>query len=296
MKNRKQSSGPDAEWKVQEPTELLKFLFEMMPSRSRKSVKGVLGRGQVYVNGEATTQFNALLHPGDRVEIQSHFGARNVKIKGIEILHEDDDVIVVEKEAGLLSIASEKENQMTAYRQLSDHVQRSHPKNRVFVVHRLDRDTSGVMMFAKSKNVQQKLQNAWKDAVSERSYIALVEGKVEQDGTITSWLTEDKTLTVRSSKNPNHGKKAVTHYKVLKSSRNLSLLKVHLETGRKNQIRVHMQELGHPIVGDKKYGSRSNPIRRMGLHAHVLAFKHPTSGKSLRFESEVPSAFMRNFN
>lgn len=296
MKNRKQSSGPDAEWKVEEATELLKFLFEMMPSRSRKSLKGVLGRGQVYVNGEATTQFNEPLHPGDRVEIHSHFGARNVKIKGIEILHEDDDVIVIEKEAGLLSIASEKENQMTAYRQLAEHVQRSHPKNRVFVVHRLDRDTSGVMMFAKSKKVQQKLQNAWKDVVSERIYIALVEGQVDQDGTITSWLTEDKTLTVRSSKNPNNGKKAVTHYKVLKSNRNLSLLKVHLDTGRKNQIRVHMQELGHPIVGDKKYGSRSNPIRRMGLHAHILAFRHPTTGESLRFESEVPSAFMRNFN
>jgi 23S rRNA pseudouridine1911/1915/1917 synthase len=152
------------------------------------------------------------------------------------------------------------------------------------------------MMFAKSKDVQQKLQNAWKNTVSERTYIALVEGRVQEDGTISSWLTEDKTLTVRSSKNPNHGKKAVTHYKVLKSNKNSSLLKVNLETGRKNQIRVHMQELGHPIVGDKKYGSRSNPIRRMGLHAHVLAFRHPKSGESLRFESEVPSVFMRSFN
>ena len=295
MKSKK-SNGPDAEWIVEESTELLKFLFEKMPSRSRKSVKGILGRGQIHVNGEATTQFNAVLQPGDRVEINSRYGARNVKVKGIRILHEDDDVIVVEKEAGMLSIASDKENQMTAYRQLSDHVQRSHPRNRIFVVHRLDRDTSGVMMFAKSKDVQQKLQNAWKDTVSERTYIALVEGRVQEDGTISSWLTEDKTLTVRSSKNPNHGKKAVTHYKVLKSNKNSSLLKVNLETGRKNQIRVHMQELGHPIVGDKKYGSRSNPIRRMGLHAHVLAFRHPKSGESLRFESEVPSAFMRSFN
>lgn len=295
MKKRERSSEWDSEWVVEESTELLKFLFKMMPSRSRKAVKGTLSRGQVFVNGEATTQFNDPLQPQDRVQISSRVAAKNVKIKGIKILHEDDDVIVIEKEAGLLSIASEKENQMTAYRRLADYVQSIHPKNRIFVVHRIDRDTSGIMMFAKSKEVQQKLQNAWQDVVSERTYIALVEGTVNEGGTITSWLTENKAFMVRSSRNPNKGKKAVTHYNVLKSNRSLSLLQVNLETGRKNQIRVHMQDLGHPIVGDKKYGSQSNPIRRIGLHAHAIRFKHPTTRESLRFESKIPSSFTRSF-
>ncbi|WP_411842425.1 RluA family pseudouridine synthase [Salinicoccus sp. HZC-1] len=293
MQKRAKSSELDAEWIVQEPTELLKFLFEMMPSRSRKTVKGILGRGQVVVNGEATTQFNDKLQPGDRVQIHSRVADYAMKFTGVEILHEDDDIIVIEKEAGLLSIASEKEKHLTAYRQLSDYVQSVNADNRVFIVHRLDRDTSGIMVFAKSKAVQQRLQKAWEDVVSERTYIALVEGTVKKGGTITSWLTEDKTFTMRSSKKPNNGQKAVTHYKVLKSNRSFSLLQVNLETGRKNQIRVHLQDLGHSVIGDKKYGSRNNAIGRLGLHAHVLAFTHPKTGKHLRFESKIPTSFTR---
>src|SRR5699024_4635402 len=163
----------------------------------------------------------------------------------IEILYEDDDLVAVDKEAGLLTIASDKEKQATAYRQLSDYVKSGNPKARIFIVHRLDRDTSGVMLFAKSKQIQQRLQNSWKDSV-------LVEGSVEKNGTVTSWLTEDKTLTMRSSSRPDKGQKAVTRYKVLETGRELSLLQVNLETGRKNQIRVHMQDLGHPIIGDRK--------------------------------------------
>lgn len=295
MKKRARSSELDAEWIVEESTELLKFLFKMMPSRSRKAVKGILGRGQVVVNGEATTQFNDALRPGDRVQIHSRVANYDVKMTGVKILHEDDDVIVIEKEAGLLSITSEKERHMTAYRQLTDYVQSIHAKNRIFVVHRLDRDTSGVMLFAKSKTVQQRLQNAWQEVVPERAYIALVEGSVKKDDTITSWLTEDKTFTMRSSPRPNKGQRAVTHYKVLKSNRDFSLLQVNLETGRKNQIRVHMKDLGHPIVGDKKYGSRNNIIGRLGLHAHSIAFTHPATGETLRFESKIPKSFTRKF-
>lgn len=293
MQKKAKSKELDAEWIVQEPSELLKFLFNMMPSRSRKSVKGILGRGQVVVNGEATTQFNDALQPGDRVQIHSRVADYAMKFTGVEILHEDDDIIVIDKEAGLLSIASEKERHVTAYRQLSDYVQSVNADNRVFIVHRLDRDTSGVMLFAKSKTIQKKLQNDWNETVRERTYIALVEGVVKKGGTITSWLTEDKTYTMRSSRKPNKGQKAITHYKVLKSRSGMSLLQVNLETGRKNQIRVHMQNLGHPVIGDKKYGSRKNIIGRLGLHAHVLAFKHPTTGKTLRFESKIPTSFTR---
>ncbi len=281
------------EWFVKEETQLLEFLYTILPDRSLNSVKGILKRGQVFVNGKATTQFDDKLQPEDRVQIRTRVATDDVKFKGIQILHEDDDVIVIEKEAGLLSIASDRERQLTAYRQLSDYVRNIHPQNRIFVVHRLDRDTSGIMMFAKSKNVQQALQNSWHESVRERTYIALVEGFVKQGGTITSWLKENKAFIVYSSRQPNDGQKAVTHYEVLESNRRYSLLKVALETGRKNQIRVHMQDIGNPIVGDKKYGSRQNPIGRLGLHAHALAFQHPTTGEEMQFESKAPSSFLR---
>ncbi|CEA02484.1 Ribosomal large subunit pseudouridine synthase D [Jeotgalicoccus saudimassiliensis] len=283
------------EWTVKEHTEVLEFLFKVMPSKSRNAVKGILKRGQVVVNDKPTTQFDDKLKPGDFVQIRERVASASVKLKGVTILHEDDDVIVVDKESGLLSMGSKQERQMTAYKQLMDYVQSIHPKNRIFIVHRLDRDTSGVMIFARSKIVQQKLQKAWTEAVQERSYVALVEGVVSKGGTITSWLTEDRTFMMHSSPKPNHGQKAITHYKVMKSNRRFSLLKVNLDTGRKNQIRVHMQDLGHPIVGDKKYGSEVNTINRLGLHANAIKFKHPSSGKMMRFESETPASFTRGF-
>ena len=284
------------EWVVNEQTELLKYLFEVLSSRSRNSVKGILNRGQVLVNGKVSTQFNDLLNPGDKVQIHARVATDEVKMTGVTILHEDNDLIVIEKEPGLLSIASEDEKHLTAYRQLTDYVRSVNPKNRIFVVHRLDRDTSGVMVFAKNKEVQQTLQNSWTESVRERAYIALVEGAVKKDGTVTSWLTENKTFMVYSSPRPNDGKKAITHYKVLQSNRNFSLLQVNLDTGRKNQIRVHMQDIGHPVVGDKKYGSRVNAIGRLGLHANAIELKHPTTGESMRFESKTPASFTRPFN
>jgi 23S rRNA pseudouridine1911/1915/1917 synthase len=284
------------DWIVKEPTELLKYLYEVMSSRSRNSVKGILSRGQVLVNGKVSTQFNDPLNPGDRVQIHERVATNEVKMTGVTILHEDNDLIVIEKEPGLLSIASEDEKHLTAYRQLTDYVRNVNPKNRIFVVHRLDRDTSGVMVFAKNKEAQQTLQNSWQESVRERTYIALVEGAVKKDGTVTSWLTENKMFMVYSSPKPNDGKKAITHYKVLQSNRNFSLLQVNLDTGRKNQIRVHMSDIGHPVVGDKKYGSRNNAIGRLGLHANAIELKHPTTGESMRFESKTPASFTRPFN
>ena len=200
------------------------------------------------------------------------------------------------KDAGLLSIASEQESEMTAYRQLTAHVRASDPRSRIFVLHRLDRDTSGVMMFAKNEQAQQALQTTWQESVEERTYIALVEGKVKKpEGTISSYFKESKTLKMYSTNNPTDAQHAVTHYKVLQSNANFSLLEVSLETGRKNQIRVHMEDIGHPIVGDKKYGSRSRAIGRLGLHARVLAFKHPATGKLARFETDIPKSFLNPF-
>jgi 23S rRNA pseudouridine1911/1915/1917 synthase len=163
-------------------------------------------------------------------------------------------------------------------------------------LHRLDRDTSGIMMFAKSEKIQQKMQDNWKDIVKERMYVALVEGLVKKtQGTVTSWLKETSTLKMYSSFTPGDGQHAITHYKVLQANRNYSLLEVHLETGRKNQIRVHMQDLGHPIASDKKYGSRTKPFARLGLHSRLLAFEHPTTGKLMRFETDIPKPFLSQF-
>ncbi|HEX3010800.1 MAG TPA: RNA pseudouridine synthase, partial [Syntrophomonadaceae bacterium] len=171
------------------------------------------------------------------------------------------------------------------------------PENRIFIVHRLDRDTSGVMLFAKNEGVKHLLQDTWKEVMVDRAYVAVVEGQVkEKEGTIKSWLKETKTKLMYSSSTPGDGLEAITHYKVLQAAAKYSLMELRLETGRKNQIRVHMKDIGHSIIGDKKYGADTNPIGRLGLHAHILAFKHPTSGEIMRFETEVPRKFSRLFN
>lgn len=284
------------QYTVKEPAELLPFLLENIKDRGRNSIKSLLARGQITVNGKVVTAYNFPLQAGQTVSISKEKVAEEPPFIGLSILYEDKDIIVIRKEAGLLSIASDKENELTAYRQLTAHVREKNPDNRIFVVHRLDRDTSGVMMFAKSMEVQQTLQNSWQTIVKERTYIALVEGNVKKaEGTITSWLKETKTLKMYSSPYPNDGQYAVTHYKVLQSNPSFSLLEVHLETGRKNQIRVHMQDIGHPIAGDKKYGSKSKGIGRLGLHARVLAFLHPVTGELLRFETDIPKTFLNPF-
>lgn len=278
---------------VEEPIELLEFLLKVMPNRSRNSVKSILVRGQVTVNEHMETQYNYPLSPGQSVTILKNKAAiKEDALIGMDIIYEDAAVIVVNKDAGLLSIATEKEKERTAHHQLMDYVRREDPKSRIFVVHRLDKDTSGVMMFAKNEKVKKTLQNAWKDNVKERTYVALVEGEVQNEkGYVSSWLRESSTHLVYSSFTKNDGLHAVTHYNVIQSNKEFTLLNVQLETGRKNQIRVHMQDLGNPVVGDKKYGSKKKGIGRLGLHAKVLAFIHPVTGELMRFETDVPKSF-----
>ncbi|MFD2612849.1 RluA family pseudouridine synthase [Paenibacillus gansuensis] len=284
------------EYTVTEQSDLLPFLLDNVTGMGRNSVKSALSRGQIAVNGKIATTHNHPLKPGDKVSVSKERIPERPPLAGVTLLYEDKDILVITKESGLLSIASDKETQLTAYRQLMDHVRAADPASRIFVVHRLDRDTSGVMMFAKSEAVQQKLQEQWKELVKERTYIALVEGQLKKnEGTVSSWLKETKTLKMYSSPYPNDGQHAITHYKVLQSNRSYSLLEVELETGRKNQIRVHMQDLGHPVVGDKKYGARGRGIGRLGLHARVLAFIHPVSGKEMRFETPIPKLFSNVF-
>ena len=281
---------------VAQPEELMKFLIEQMPDKSRNNIKSLLSHRQVLVDGQVVTKYNHPVKVGQKVSINWALVRDEKPVRGLQILYEDADIIIIDKPAGLLSIASDKEKERTAYHQLTDYVRLKDPENRIFIVHRLDQETSGVMLFAKNEDIKHSLQDNWKEAVVDRAYIAVVEGQVEKkEGRIKSWLQETKTRLVYSSSSPGEGQEAVTCYKVLETGAGYSLLEIRLETGRKNQIRVHMKDIGHSIIGDKKYGAMTNPIGRLGLHAHILAFYHPVSGELMRFETEVPKKFSQLF-
>jgi len=282
---------------VVEQNELLKFLLAQMPQKGRNYLKSLLGHGQISVDGEVTTLFNYPLLAGQKVLINWTKVFHEKQPLGLKILFEDEHIIVIEKPAGMLSIATDQEKEQTAYNILSAHIKKRDPKSRIFVVHRLDRETSGVMMFAKSEDMKKLFQNNWKEVVLERSYAVVVEGPVTKNqGILTSWLTENKALRMYSSRSPNDGQKAVTHYRVLGKNNSYSLLEAKLETGRKNQIRVHMQDLGHSVIGDIKYGGTKSPINRLGLHAQILAIKHPITNENMNFESPIPKQFLSLLN
>jgi 23S rRNA pseudouridine1911/1915/1917 synthase len=214
----------------------------------------------------------------------------------MKLLYEDEHLIVIEKSSGLLAVATEKESGETAFGILKDHVKKYNHHAQLHVVHRLDRDTSGVMMFAKGKEIQQKLQDHWDEVVTKRVYYAVVEGRVEErEGEIVSCLKENRSLKMYSSRIPGDGQKAVTRYRVLKRNTRYCLLEVALSTGRKNQIRVHLKDIGHSIAGDKKYGAATDPLRRLALHAAILEFIHPVTGACMHFETPVPAMFDRLF-
>jgi 23S rRNA pseudouridine1911/1915/1917 synthase len=279
--------------KSTEQIELLKLLLKDIPGKSRNNIKSILARGQVSINNKVIRQYNHIVKAGQEVLINWNIEELP---EGLNIVYEDEDIIVINKQSGLLSIATTKENQQTAYSILSDHIKKRDQKNRIFIVHRLDKETSGLMLFAKSQTIKDKLQNNWQEVVIERSYVVVVEGCVEKDdGVISSWLTEGKNMIMYSSKTPNEGKKAITQFCVLKKNNNYSLLEVKLKTGRKNQIRVHMKDLKHSVIGDKKYGTRTNPINRLGLHARVLTFIHPVTGEEKRFQTDIPKEFKQLF-
>jgi 23S rRNA pseudouridine1911/1915/1917 synthase len=296
-KTDKPMRSDSTQFKVPEDTELLVFLLTNITNRSRSDIKTLLRDKQIYVDGQPISQFNHSLKPEQVVEVKWKKAPEEQKLRGLSIIFEDQYLIIIEKQAGVLSIATEKQKDNTAYSTLSSYVKKQDPRNRIFVVHRLDRETSGLMMFAKSEKIQKLLQESWNATIEERTYLAVVEGYVEKkQDTITSYLVESKALVVYSSKNPEVCQQAITHYEVLRSNKNFSLLKVNLETGRKNQIRVHAKDIGHSVVGDEKYGAKTDPIKRLGLHAWVLAFKHPITKKDLRFESEIPLKFTNIFN
>ncbi len=287
----------DMEFVVTEQSGLLDFLLLKLSNRSRNNVKSLLTHREVLVDGAVVTQYDHTLCVGQKIRISRSINrAQKQEENVLDILYEDDEIIVVNKPSGLLSIASDKEKELTAYHLLTDYVRLSNPKNRVFAVHRLDRDTSGVLMVAKNERIKLALQDNWADLVSDRGYMAIVEGQLkEKSGRIQSWLKETKTLIMYSSGKVGDGLESITNYQVIKENSEYSLLDIHLETGRKNQIRVHMKDMGHNVVGDKKYGAKTNPLKRLGLHAYKLEFKHPFTNKVMCFETPLPKSFTALF-
>lgn len=295
-KKKESKSEKKTRLQVLEPTELFIFLMGSMPGQSRNKIKSLLTRGQVLVDGKVVKQYNHLLRAGQDVTVNWSIVRGQEVDQGLTIMYEDADLIVIDKPTGLLTIASDTEKEHTAYHQLMNYVRKTNSENRVFIVHRLDRDTSGVMLFAKNEEVKKLFQDRWKEMMVERAYIAVVEGSIrKKEGTIKSWLSETRTKLMYSSSKPGEGLEAITHYKVMQNTANYSLLEIHLETGRKNQIRVHMKDIGHNIIGDRKYASKTNPIGRLALHAQILSFHHPITKALMRFETEIPPAFMLLF-
>lgn len=283
---------------VEEPIELMAFLIKKLPEKSRNTIKSYLIHKQVSVDRQITSQYNFMLKENQQVTIKTGSKVQETyKYNGLKIVYEDDHIIVIDKEEGLLSIATEKERKQTAYFILTEHVRKLNRKQRVYIVHRLDKDASGIMIFAKSVEMQEILQENWQKNKVSRFYAVLVEGKMENtEGTHTSWLVESKAFIMYSYPYDNGGQKAITHYKVVKSTADYSLMEVNIETGRKNQIRVHMKDLKHSIVGDKNYGATKNPIKRLGLHATSLEFIHPYTQEKMKFESPIPNCFFNLVN
>ena len=211
----------------------------------------------------------------------------------LDIVYEDKELLVVNKPAGLLTISTDKEKEKTLFHKAYMYIKKKNKNNKIFIVHRLDKDTSGIVLFAKNESIKLKLQNNWDNLAKERKYVAIVRGKLDKDrGQIISWLKETKTLLTYSSKVPNDGKKAITNYRVINTNDLYSFLDIEIKTGRKNQIRVHMKDIDTPILGDHKYGPKDG-FRRMHLHAYRLVIEHPISGRILEFETNIPNEFIK---
>lgn len=296
----------DTSYRVEEVAELLPFLLTKMGGMTRTSVKQLLGQRRVKVNSAIQTRHDTPLHKGDLITIESGRGNVELRHPKLRIIYEDDALIVVEKKNGLLTVpVNQKSSETTVFSILKEYVKKQSYRNTVYVVHRLDRETSGLLVFAKSPELQEYMRTYWRQLVTKRTYVALVEGKLAQkEGKITSWLTENPhTAMVSSSPVDNGGQLAITNYKVLQELESgvesqeseISLVELNLETGRTNQIRVHMASIGHPVVGDRKYGNgnESSPIDRLCLHARTLEFIHPMTEKKVRFESAIPKEFTR---
>ncbi len=275
---------------VEKDGELLDYLYSKL-DMPKKRIKQYLTHGAIFVNNNRTTKYNYKLVPGMNIVIDTD--NKNKKTLPFDILFEDDHIIVVNKPSGLLTIATNKERDKTLYHIVREYLVSKDKNSRVFIVHRLDKDTSGIVVLAKDEKTKNKLQENWNEYVSLREYIAIVYGQMSKESDrIVQNLKETKTNLVYVSRNDD-GKEAITNYKVIKANDNYSELSINIETGRKNQIRVAMASIKHPIVGDKKYGDPKDKESRLFLHANRLKMYYPEIKKKLLFETPIPNEFKR---
>ncbi len=275
-----------------EETTLLPFMLQVLAPRSRTDIKSVLSHNHVKVNGTPTTQFDHPLMPGDEVLINFSRPFVGLNNRMVRLMYEDQDLVVIEKQSGLLTVPAGQTREKTAQKIVDDYVYASDGRSHAFVCHRLDQFTSGILIFAKNSYVQSLFRDAWTSYVVERKYLAICEGTpAKEEGEVRSYLAENAAMKVYSTDDPEKGKLSVTRYKVLKSNGAYSEVDIQLLTGRKNQIRVHMSDMGCPIAGDKKYGAKTSPCGRLMLHNYVLQFFHPITRENLRFELPIPANF-----
>lgn len=267
---------------------LIDIISASLKDLSNKTIKNYIKHEMVEINGQVETNANKIIEKNSNVTI--YFTKRKVPKIDLKILYEDEDLIAIDKPSGLLSISNSKEKELTAFRLVSDYIKTNNKKAKLFVIHRLDEHTSGVLLFSKNLSLKERLQKNWNDYVKLREYTCVVKGKMPSEGRIESYLTMNHFQIVHSTKNKNIGHLAITRYKLLKYKNTYSLLKVEIDTGRRNQIRVHLSEQGHPIVGDKKYGTKVNPIGRLALHASRLKLIDPRTNKILDIKSPVPES------
>lgn len=297
MQNRKTTFREDRifTWdnRGNETLPLMEFVAARRPDTKRSDIKKWMKLGQLKVDGVVTKAFDAPVAPGSMVEFNATRPYPTFKNARIEIVYEDDDIIVINKGYGLLSVPMlSHKKEANAYEILRNYVKEVDPRRKLFIVHRLDRDTSGLMMFAKTEEAQNVLRHNWNNMILERLYVAVLEGYLEEDkGYVKSRLAENSQFVVYTTENPEEGRVAVTHFEVLGRGNNYTLAQFSLDTGRKNQIRVHAQQLGHPITGDRKYGAQRSPLHRLALHARTLRFAHPITRKDMNFETPIPPKF-----
>lgn len=278
---------------IEEPTQLLPFMFEMLAPRSRSEIKSYLVHSHVQHNGQTTTQFDEQLQHGDEVVINYSRPFVSLTNRMVRLIYEDPDLVVIEKQSGLLTVPTgPNRREKTAQKIVDEYVYAQDGRSHAYVCHRLDQYTSGVLIFAKNSQVQQMMRDSWSSYVVERRYMAICEGQPAQmEGEVRSYLVENSVMKVYSTNDPEKGKLSVTRYKVNKVVGDYSQIDIQILTGRKNQIRVHMSDLGCPVAGDKKYGAVSNPCGRLMLHNYVLQFIHPVTKENLRFELPLPKNF-----
>ena len=273
---------------------LLEWMLSALPG-SKTKIKAILQGHGIKVDGKQVTQFDFPLKPGMKVSVSKSKKNDTFKSRYVNIVYEDRWLVVIEKKIGILSMAA-GHSSLNVKSVLDDYFKRTRQKCTAHVVHRLDRDTSGLMIYAKDMQTEQLLERDWHGTVFNRRYVAVVSGEMEEDeGTIANWLKDNAAYITYSSPVDNGGKYAVTHFHTLKRTTEHSLVEFRLETGRKNQIRVHTSDMGHPVCGDIKYGNGDDPLHRLCLHAYVLCFYHPVTGKPMEFETPIPAQFRALF-